>query len=181
MNKKCIALCLSVVIGITSFQGCIGNFSLTRTVLNWNKKVSNKFINELLFIVLHIIPVYQITIFVDALVINSIEFWTGKNPIAMGPGESETQYISKNGVEYKIEATQNKFHIVQLEGPNKGDMVDLIYNPDTKTWLIGNGKEVKRAAQFLNDTDVKFFKKDGSSVIVNRNAPSDEIIAALTK
>ena len=181
MIKKSIALCLSLAIGLTAFQGCIGNFKLTNKVLKWNQKVSNKFVNELLFLVMHIIPVYPITILVDILVLNSIEFWTGSNPISMKPGEKETQYVSKDGVEYKIEATQNKFHIVQLEGPNKGDQVDLIYNPETKTWFIGNGKEVKKAAQFINETDVKMYKKDGSFVVVNKYAPSDEIIEALVR
>ena len=181
MVKKSIALCISLAIGITSLQGCIGSFKLTNKVLKWNQSVSNKFVNEILFLVLHIIPVYPITIFVDILVINSIEFWTGKNPLAMGPGEKETQYVSQNGVEYMIEATQNKFHIVQLEGPNKGDQADLIYNSETKTWLVGNGKEIKRVAQFINDTDVKMYKKDGSFVVVNKYAPSNEIIEALIK
>ena len=181
MSKKCLTLFLSLAIGITSLQGCIGKFALSNKVLKWNQTVSNKFVNEVLFLVLHIIPVYPITIFVDILVINSIEFWSGKNPLAMAPGEIDTQYVSKNGVEYKIEATQNKFHIVQLEGPNKGDQVDLIYNPETKTWLIGNGKEIKRAAQFLNDTDVKFFKPDGSFAVVNRNATTGEILEILSK
>ena len=181
MSKKCLTLFLSLAIGLTSFQGCIGNFALSNNVLKLNQKVSNKFINEVLFIVLWIIPVYPITILVDILVINSIEFWTGKNPLAMGPGEIDTQYVSKNGVEYKIEATQNKFHIVQLEGPNKGDQADLIYNPETKTWLVGNGKEIRRAVQFLNDTDVKIFKKDGSFAVVNKEATSAEVYEALVK
>lgn len=182
MNKKGAALFLSLTLGIASFQGCIGNFSLTRTILNWNKgAVNNKFVNEVIFIVLHIVPVYPITIFVDALIINSIEFWTGRNPIAMKPGEIDTQYVSKDGIEYKIEATQNKYHIVQLEGPNKGEQVDFIYNPETKIWSLGNGKEVRKAAQFLNDTDVKIFKKDGSSVVVNMNATSEEIAAVINQ
>ena len=182
MMKKTIALCLSLAIGMTALQGCIGGFKLSNRVLKWNQKVTtNKFLNEVIFFVLWVLPVYEITIVVDVLVINSIEFWTGKNPLAMGPGEKETQYVSRDGVEYMIEATQNKFHIVQLEGPNKGDQADLIYNPETKTWLLGNGKEIKRVAQFINETDVKVYKKDGSFVVVNKYAPSDEIIDALVR
>ena len=179
-TKKTMALFLSVTMGIMSLQGCIGSFGLTNTVLKWNQRATgNKFINEVLFIVLHIVPVYPITLFVDILIINSIQFWTGRNPLAMGPGEIDTKYVSENGVTYKIEATQNKFHIVQLEGPNKGEQVDLIYNPETQIWSVGNGKETKMAAQFLNDTDVKVFKKDGSSVVVNMDATSEEIAAAI--
>ncbi len=35
------------------FSSCIGSFSLTNNVLNWNKSATdNKFINELIFIVI---------------------------------------------------------------------------------------------------------------------------------
>ena len=37
----------------------------------------------------YIIPVYEITQLADILVINSIEFWTGDNPIASNVGETK--------------------------------------------------------------------------------------------
>jgi len=80
---------------------------------------------------------------------------------------------------YQIEASQNKFHFVQLEGPNMGDSADLIYNPATKTWSLGNGKEIKRVVQFLGDKDMKVFKKDGSSVTVSSESSPDQIAEML--
>ncbi|MCL2025873.1 MAG: DUF3332 domain-containing protein [Leptospirales bacterium] len=179
-TKKRMALLLSLTVGLASFQGCIGNFGLSRTVLNWNQKASpNKWVNELIFLVLCVVQVYTITVIVDALIVNSIQFWTGSNPIAMKPGEKETQYVKQDGVKYKIEATQNRFHVVQLEGPNKGEQIDFIYNPETAIWSIGNGKETMQVAQFLNDTDVKVFKKDGSFAVVDMNSTPEEIAAAI--
>ena len=38
--------------------------------------------NELIFFAFWIVPVYEVTIFFDAILFNSIEFWGGNNPVA---------------------------------------------------------------------------------------------------
>lgn len=63
-------------------SGCFGSFALTRKLYNWNDTVSqDKWIKELIFIVLAWAPVYGLAGLGDAVVFNSIEFWTGNNPI----------------------------------------------------------------------------------------------------
>jgi len=64
--------------------GCFGRFELTRKVYKFNKEVSDKWVQELVFLVFAFVPVYAIATFVDAIVVNSIEFWTGKNPALAG-------------------------------------------------------------------------------------------------
>lgn len=61
-----------------SMVGCYGRFPVTNAVYKWNGEVTdNHVVNSVIMVVLAIIPVYEITILVDALVINSIEFWSG--------------------------------------------------------------------------------------------------------
>ena len=49
---------------------------------NWNSELSDsKFLNELAFLGLNIIPVYSLWYAGDLLIFNSWEFWTGKNLI----------------------------------------------------------------------------------------------------
>jgi hypothetical protein len=68
-------------------SGCFGKFALTRAIWEFNKNVSpNKFVQWLVFLVLVVVPVYGIGTLVDALVINSIEFWTGSNPVLAAEG-----------------------------------------------------------------------------------------------
>ena len=52
-----VAIALCVSLGLSS---CIGSFKLTNKVLGWNEGVGNKFVNELVFIAFHIIPVYEL-------------------------------------------------------------------------------------------------------------------------
>jgi hypothetical protein len=64
-------------------SGCFGKFALVRAMWDFNKNVSpNKFIQWAVFLVMVIVPVYAIGSLADAIVINSIEFWTGQNPIS---------------------------------------------------------------------------------------------------
>jgi Tfp pilus assembly major pilin PilA len=75
--------------------GCFGSFQMTQNVYSWNKKIAggNKWSQELVFLLIGpILPVYGVATFLDAVFVNSVEFWTGKNPMM-----SATKVIEKNG------------------------------------------------------------------------------------
>jgi Domain of unknown function (DUF3332) len=61
--------------------GCYGSFNLTRKVWKWNGGVGDKWVNELVFLVINIVPVYGAAAFIDVVVLNTVEFWDGKNPV----------------------------------------------------------------------------------------------------
>ncbi len=134
--KKMIAIILAVVFTSLSMvqTGCYGKFGLTNKVYKFNKGLGNKFVNELVFLVFIIIQVYSLTVLIDGVILNSIEFWTGSNPISMKPGDRETKIIEANGYKAEITAVQNQFQIKYLEGKNAGKEVDLVYNPATQGW-----------------------------------------------
>ena len=62
---------------------CVGQFGLFNKVLEWNIQTgqNNKWFQEGLFLLLNIIPVYGGALLVDGIVLNSVEFWTGTNPV----------------------------------------------------------------------------------------------------
>ena len=63
-------------------SGCYGPFELTKKVHKWNGEVSdNKWVVELVFLVAAWLPVYGIATLADAVIFNSVEFWTGENPL----------------------------------------------------------------------------------------------------
>jgi hypothetical protein len=181
MKRKCIAILLSVTMGIFSFQGCIGSFGLTGKVYNFNKGLGDKWIQELGFLVMLIIQVYTIAFLIDVIVLNSIQFWTGTNPVAMQPGDREVQYVKgENGALYKIEATQNRFHIDQIDGANAGKSADIVYNPKTKTWYLGEENRMRKVVQFSGDSSqARVFKPSGEVVTLRTDAKPDEIYKAL--
>ena len=81
MRKRlgAVALAMTLAFGV---QGCYGSFALTRKLHKWNGSVGNKIVNEAVFLVCLILPVYGIASFIDGIILNSVEFWSGKNPVA---------------------------------------------------------------------------------------------------
>ena len=148
---------------------CIGSFKLTKAVHEWNQNVGSKFVNELVFLVCIIVPVYEIATFIDGVVLNSIEFWTGTNPMAMKQGEKEIKIVEQNGVKYEITATQNRFDFVQLQGSAKGTKGALVYNPETQTWSYeGNNQSIK-LVELTNENTANVFLPNGQTVSVEAN------------
>lgn len=178
MKKQGIAIALAFVMGLMSLQSCVGGgngFVVTKKLYNWNSRLGNKWVNEIVFLIMVIIPVYGIAVLVDGIILNSVDFWTGSNPLAMKPGEVETKYITEGDKSYKVEVSLNRMHFQQITGPNMGEEAELVYNPETKTWLLGNGKELKKAVQMMDGNEVKVFKKDGNTVIMSKDAITENL------
>ena len=60
---------------------CTGPFKLTKRVHAWQTSFENKWVDEVAFLGCVILPVYSLSTLGDAIIFNSIEFWTGDNPM----------------------------------------------------------------------------------------------------
>lgn len=139
-----VALTLS---GSVMFTSCIGSFGLSNKVLSWNQSLGNKFVNEIVFLAFWIIPVYEITMFADVIVLNSIEFWTGSNPVSASVKEIK----GKNG-NYTVETTEDGYNISN----EKGDELSLIYDKDTNVWSAVTGDYSTKLLKIEGETAVVF-------------------------
>ena len=80
-----VCIVLANFIGITT--ACYGPFNLTKNVYHWNsnikggKEVNEKWMKEIVFFGMIIIPVYMFSALLDAFIFNSIQFWSGDNPV----------------------------------------------------------------------------------------------------
>lgn len=149
---------------LASTAGCYGSFGLTKSVYKWNGSATdNKWANSIIMWGLIIIPVYEFCVFVDFIVLNTVEFWTGSNPLAMNEGESDTQIVQSGDKTYEITATKNQFHIEQISGEGAGQEIDLKYKIDEAAWYVTNGIEEHKLAQgdIKNHDWVKVFHPDG--------------------
>jgi hypothetical protein len=71
-----------VAVSLVGTTGCIGSFQLTRKLYTFNTSASpDKWVQELVFLGLNVVPVYGLAIAADALFANAVEFWTGTNPV----------------------------------------------------------------------------------------------------
>ncbi|WP_338869910.1 DUF3332 domain-containing protein [Myxococcus stipitatus] len=88
--------------------GCFGSFKLTQKIWTWNKNISDeKFVQWLMFLVLIIVPVYELGTLIDALVINSIEFWSGKNPVSSTGSSDINTRIVRLGAHEELRMTKD--------------------------------------------------------------------------
>lgn len=76
--KKFIPALLIASILLT---GCTGPFQLTKNLHKWQTSNDEKWVDEAVFLCCVILPVYGLCTLGDALIFNSIEFWSGENPI----------------------------------------------------------------------------------------------------
>ena len=104
MRKSKSMMVCAVLAGSILFTSCIGSFKLWNNLKDWNQGVGNKFVNELVFIALHIVPVYEIAYLADVIVFNSIEFWSGSNPVA----SNETKEIKVECKHIKIDTVTSE-------------------------------------------------------------------------
>lgn len=90
LKRTLAALVLVGFLPLTT-TACFGTFQLTRKVYQFNREVSpDKWIRELAFLVMVVLPVYGFASFLDAVLFNSVEFWTGNNPVLAVNGASQT-------------------------------------------------------------------------------------------
>ena len=88
--------------GVTTASGCIGSFALTDKVLSFNKGLGGIVVQEIVFLAFVIVPVYEISVFLDAVVFNIIEAFTGSNPLAATAAESRQVALADDAELYVI-------------------------------------------------------------------------------
>ncbi|MBD5355482.1 MAG: DUF3332 domain-containing protein [Bacteroides sp.] len=151
-NTLTVAAIISIA-AMLPMQSCIGNFNLTRKVLAWNNQVGNKFVNEIVFFAFWILPVYEVTSVADLLVLNSIEFWSGNNPL-----QASTKTVDTEQGRYYIACDDKGYTIT---APN-GDVVRLDFETDSNTWeVITEEGEAYPFMTIIDDNHVKMIDKDG--------------------
>lgn len=164
MKKSKIFVICTVLGGSILFSSCIGSFKLWNSLKDWNQGVSNKFVNELVFVAFNIVPIYPIAYLADVLVLNSIEFWSGSNPVASIGTVKEVK--GENG-NYLVKTNANGYTITK-----KGEKqsVDLVFNKEDKTWsATADGKSFE-LIKMNEDGTIKVNLQDGNSINVTPDA-----------
>jgi hypothetical protein len=131
MKKFIVTLALAAFVS----SGCTGSFLLTKKVYNWHRSQDDKWMDEFGFLVCTLIPIYGISTFADAIIFNSIEFWTGDNPVDNAKAESNTRMVETS------------------EGTGQ-----VSYNTDSKELTIAAQKKGLQAAEIS-------LKKEGDTVV----------------
>lgn len=146
MKKIQLRVVVALLIGSCLFSSCIGSFSLFNKYAAWQKDMTdNKYINAIVgFFLMPIVG--SITLFVDSVVLNTIEFWTGENPVAQNVGK--TQMIKgDDGLLYAVKTLRKGY---EIKAPN-GQVTLLTYNKRDDSWSISQNGVTKEIFRFNED------------------------------
>lgn len=160
MKKRLIPVVLLAAVSTPLFTSCIGSFALTNKLLSWNKNIGGKIVNELVFVGFWILPVYEVAALADVLVINSIEFWSGSNPMACGK-----KIIDGQDGRYLVECDGKGYTITS---EIDGSVVRLDFDVAEQTWYVAlpDGENYEFMT-FIDDSHVKMPTVDGKGMIVD--------------
>ena len=113
--------------GMIVLSGCYGKNACFNKLHDWNGTLGDKWINSIVHFILFWLPVYGICLFlVDGLVLNTIEFWTGSNPLASGDS-----YFEKDAQGNTIAAVKNEDGSISVELTTaKGEKANLTLQRD---------------------------------------------------
>jgi len=155
MRKKKLIIATVVALSASMMmQSCIGSFALYNKVKTWNDHVGDKFVNEIVFVAMWILPVYELSFVADLFILNSIEFWSGSNPAL-----AETKVIDGKDAQYLIARDATGYAITNM---TTKQVTRFNFNAqDNSWWLENNGQEVKLFS-FVDDTHINVLTRDGS-------------------
>ena len=155
MKKKHLIIATVVALSAsTMMQSCIGSFALYRKVKDWNDNVGSKFVNELVFVAMWILPVYELSFAADLLILNSIEFWSGSNPAL-----AQTKVVDGKDAQYLVASNEAGYTITNLKTKQK---TRFNFNAQDNSWSIENNGEEVKLFSFVDDNHVNVLTRDGS-------------------
>lgn len=148
--KPILMATLAIFLMVSMF-GCYGNFVLTQKLYKWNGTLGNKYINNFAFWILSWAQVYSAAVTIDYVLLNTVEFWTGSNPLAMKNGEEKVQYTEVDGSKFKLRVTNDSISIEEIAGANVGKKVDVKYDAATQSWYLAQDSGAVKIATMNGD------------------------------
>lgn len=155
MKKRHLSAAMLLALAATMpLTSCIGNFTLTKRLLNWNQNIGGKFANEVVFFCFScIIPAYEVTAVIDFFILNSIEFWSGTDPMAQSTKAIDTDHgrylIACDGTGYDITAPD-------------GNVTRLNFHADSQTWALETAEGELPFMTFVDPHHVKVLTPEGT-------------------
>jgi len=166
--KKAIALVLIVTFFTT---GCTGSFELTHKVYNFHHSQADKWSNELCFLVVALIPIYSFAMLGDAIIFNSVEFWTGKNPVDESYVPPSSRIVQNGNEKYRMSFNDktDQVTLTSLAQNNHGVIFER-----TDNMITAKNEQGKVLYSSVQNSDGGVSIYDGNGKLV-KNYPAGQI------
>ena len=162
MKKISLSAACVLLAGSFLCSSCIGSFSLFNKYEKWQcNMTSNKYVNGIVGFILQPI-VGGICLFVDSVVLNTIEFWTGSNPMAAGQVKT---VMGQDGRYYAIKTLKNGYEVKSPTGEN----TLFIHNDQNDSWSMTQNGITKEIIRFNADGTIQATLQNGEKLTVSND------------
>ena len=144
LNLKVVACLLA---GAVMCSSCIGSFNLFNNYAKWQRNMTdNKFVNAIVgFILMPIVG--GICLFVDSVVLNTVEFWTGDNPVHQANVGKSKQVMGSDGRYYTVTNLKDGY---EVKAPT-GELSFFKYDKKNNSWSLEQNGQVRELFRFNAD------------------------------
>ena len=165
MKKISLKVMTVLLVGSMMCSSCmVGSFSLFNKYREWQTNMtSNKFVNAIVAYVLGSIC-YPITLFVDSLVLNTVEFWSGSNPVASNVGKTK-MVKGQDGRYYAVKTLENGY---EVKAPT-GEITMFIHNDADDSWSMQQNGQVTELFRFNQDGTIEANVLNGKTITVTQD------------
>ncbi len=162
MKKISLSVAALVMAGSMLCSSCIGSFALFNGYEKWQCNMTgSKIVNGIVGLILQPI-VGSITLFVDAVVLNTIEFWSGSNPLA---ANTEQQIQGADGRYYLVRTTRNGYKITAPDG----EVTYLRHDKKTDSWNLVQNGESRELFRYNADGTIQATLQSGETITVSND------------
>lgn len=161
MKRHGLTAVVAFVLGCFVLSSCVGSFSLFNKLAKWNKGATRyKLLNELIFLVIS--PAYAVCGIVDMFVLNTVEFWSGSNPMAANVGKT-VRVKGDDGNVYALKYLDDGYEVTRPEG---GKFYFKHDSASDAWFMVDENGERKELFSFNHDGSVKVALPTGGKMDV---------------
>ncbi len=169
----------AVVAAAFMVSGCYGPFELTRKVYHWNGQVSDdRWVVEAVFLLCYVIPVYGVAVAADAIILNSVVFWTGKSMLDETASAPTKRIVRGDQETVMTKVSDNELLIEQFTQGAPGPSVRLRREGDGVVALNAAGSPILRSATRV-DGSVVVADAKGQIVATHSASDADQLAASV--
>ncbi len=160
MYSKGLKAVLTLMVASVMFSSCVGSFSLFNKLAKWNKGATRyKLLNELIFLLIS--PAYAVCGVADLFVLNTIEFWSGSNPMAANVGKT-VKVKGDDGQNYNVKYLADGYEVTRPTG----EVFYFLYDKKADTWSMEENGVKKELFHFNHNGTVKMTLPTGKKMDV---------------
>ncbi len=184
MKKISLKVAVCLLAGSFLFSSCfVGQYGLWNKYISWqNHMTDNKYVNAIAGLIL--VPIAgTLCTLADVLVLNSIEFWSGNNPVAANNIGKTLQVMGQDGRYYAVTTLKNGY---EIKAPT-GEITYFIHNVENDSWSMEQDGVQKEIFRFNSDGTIqaringetKNFTLNEAGVAEARMAANDGLFFAM--